>query len=143
MTAYKEDQGRLARMGAFWALTLLLLFGCSFAFGMMVRWPSMREALGGFSIPVVRVDLSLAFLISSATFLVGFVVIKKWQNKPKMADLLIDTEGELRKVTWPTMDEVLTTSMVVVIFVVFIGGFLALTDMVFGRLANIFIYGAA
>ena len=72
----------------------------------------------------------------------GLFLLKRWQNKPKMADLLIDTEGELRKVSWPTIDEVLTTSMVVVVFVVFIGAFLALTDMVFGRLADIFIYGA-
>jgi len=128
-------------MGAFWAFTLLLLFGCSFLFGMLQRSESMRTALGGISIPVVRVDISPAFLISTAIFLVGLFAIKLWQNKPKMADLLIDTEGELRKVSWPTMDEVLNTSLVVVVFVIFIGSFLALTDMVFGRLANIFIYG--
>ncbi len=143
MTAYREDQGRLARMGAFWALTLLLLFGSSFIFGMLQRSESMRAPLGGLSIPVVRVDLSPAFLIASAVFVVGLIIIKVWQNKPKVADLLIDTEGELRKVSWPTMDEVFSTSMIVVVFVVFIGSFLALTDMVFVRLANIFIYGTA
>ena len=141
MTAYREDQGRLARMGAFWALTLLLLFGSTFLFGMLQRSESMRTALGELTIPVVRVDISPAFLISTAVFAVGLFFIKRWQNKPKMADLLIDTEGELRKVSWPTIDEVLNTSMVVVVFVVFIGAFLALTDLVFGRLADIFIYG--
>lgn len=128
-------------MGAFWALTLLLLFGCTFLFGMLQRSESMRSALGGASIPVVRVDVSPAFLISTACFLAGLLAIRLYQNKPKVADLLIDTEGELRKVSWPTMDEVLNTSLVVVVFVVFIGSFLALTDMVFGRLADIFIYG--
>jgi preprotein translocase SecE subunit len=127
-------------MGAFWALTLLLLFGCSFMFGMMQRWEGLRTPLQGLSIPVVRVDLSPAFLASTVVFAVGLLAIRTWQNKPKMADLLIDTESELRKVSWPTIDEVISTSLVVVIFVIFIGAFLALTDLVFGRLADIFIY---
>lgn len=145
---YKEDQGRHARMAAFWTLTLLALFGASFLFERLVRIASMRQAIGadengqgGLIIPIVRVDVSPAFLVSAVLFLVLFFVVQRYTAKPKVADLLIDTEDELRKVTWPTLDEVINTTIVVVVFVVFLGGFLALADILLGRAVNTILFG--
>ncbi len=36
MTTYKADQGRLARMAAFWSMTLLALFGSTFLYELLV-----------------------------------------------------------------------------------------------------------
>ena len=45
MKAYKKDQGRHARMTAFWALALLLLFGCTTLHRFLVtQWTT---SLGG------------------------------------------------------------------------------------------------
>ena len=141
--AYREDQGRLARMAAFWTVTLLTLFGCNFLFELLVGIPAMREALGGFRIPVVAIDLSPAFLISAVVFVIGVVIIQKWQQKPHVADLLIDTEAELRKVTWPTLEDVVNSSIIVIVFVLFIGAFLAVADVLLNRIMSTIILGGA
>ena len=60
----------------------------------------------------------------------------RWLESPKIADLLIDTETELRKVTWPSGQEVLNSSIVVVVCVVVLMAFLAGADWFLARLVN-------
>ena len=141
MKGYKEDQGRLARMAAFWSVVLLVLFGCTFLYDILIGFDSMNPAVAGIRIPIVSVDLNGAFIVTALLFLTGVIVIRRWQQKPKVADLLIDTESELRKVTWPTMDEVTNSSLVVIICVVVIGAFLAAADYFLGELMRRLILG--
>jgi len=141
MKGYKEDQGRLSRMAAFWSVVLLLLFGCNFLYDILVGMDSMGSAIGGIRIPVVSVDLNGAFIVSAVLFLVGVLVIRHWQQKPNVADLLIDTESELRKVTWPTMDEVTNSSIVVIVCVLVMGAFLAGADYLLGEFMRRLILG--
>src|SRR5262245_52390822 len=105
-TPYKEDQGRYVRMAAFWSVAFFLVFGCTFLHDLLIQSAFLREPLGGSRIPVVAVNLSPAFLISFALFCAGMALIYRWQHNPKMADLLIETEAELKKVTWPKGQEV-------------------------------------
>lgn len=139
--AYKEDQGRLARMAAFWTITLLVLFGCTFLFDMLIGMRSMRDPLWDIRLPVVGVDLSPAFLVSTVLFGIGVVIVQRWQSRPQVADLLIDTEAELRKVTWPTLEEVTNSSFVVVFFVLFLGAFLAAVDWLLSIVVKAIILG--
>jgi preprotein translocase SecE subunit len=140
---YKEDQGRHVRMAAFWSVVFFLGFGCRFLHDMMVQWPSLRAPLGGVRIPVVGVNLSPAFLVSALIFCagLGLVLVHRWQQRPKVADLLIDTEAELKKVSWPKGQEVWNASMVVILSVVILGGFLALADIFLFRLMRYVILG--
>ncbi len=140
---YREEQGRLARMFAFWACVLLLLFGCSFLHGILVQFSSLRTPLGGIRIPVVGVDLSTAFLIALAVFVVGVIAIQRWQAKPRTADLLIETEAELRKVTWPGLQEVINTSIVVVLCVLILFALLAAADWFLARVMRYLLLGEA
>jgi preprotein translocase SecE subunit len=57
-------------------------------------------------------------------------LLYRWQNSPKVADLLIDTESELGKVTWPTMTDAVNSSIVVMGVVVFLMAFMAGADIV-------------
>ncbi len=143
MTTYREDQGRLARMFAFWSLALLLLFGCTFLHDLIVGLGSMSEPIGGIRIPVVGVDLTPAFLVAFGILVVGVIVLYRWQETPKVADLLIETEAELRKVTWPSLEQVLNSSLVVVVCVVLIGLFLAGTDWVLARVMKGLLFGGS
>jgi preprotein translocase SecE subunit len=138
---YREDQGRHVRMAAFWLAVFFVLFGCRFLHGILVGWESMRTALGGVRIPVVGIDLTPAFLLTGGLFAIGTFFVSRWQQRPKVADLLIDTEAELRKVNWPKGTEVWNASVVVIVFVVLLGGFLALTDAVLFRLMRYLILG--
>ena len=142
MTAYKEDQGRLARMFAFWAIAFMVLFGCTWLHGMLVQYDSLRNRLADIRIPVVAVDLNIAFLVSFVLFAGCILVLAWWVRRPKIADLLIETEAELRKVTWPKSQEVVNSSMVVIVFVIILLGFLAGTDAVLSRVFNYIIFGA-
>ena len=139
---YREDQGRLVRMAAFWGCTLLLLFGCTFLHGVLVQNDSLQDPINGIRIPIVGVDLSGAFLISLGVFVVGLIAIARWQARPKTVDLLVDTEAELRKVTWPTMTEVVNSSFVVVITVLVLFGFLAAADWFLARVMKYLLLGA-
>lgn len=139
--AYREDQGRHARMAAFWSLVLLWLFGCTFLHGQLVAVDALAKPIGGLRIPVVSVDFNGAFLISAVLFVVGLVVIQRWQRQPKVADLLIETEAELRKVTWPSGQQVINASLVVIVTVLLIGLFLAGADYVLARIMKYLVLG--
>jgi preprotein translocase SecE subunit len=140
MSTYKQDHGRLARMFAFWSLVFFLAFGCKFLHTQLIsNFDSLETAFGG-EIPIVKVAVNGAFLISTGVFVLGLVFLLRWQRKERVADFLIDTEGELRKVTWPTMPDVVNSSIVVIVCVLILMGFMAATDWFFGRIArNLFI----
>ena len=140
MSAYKKDQGRMVRMAAFWSVAVLIFYGCV----------SLRSALSGWfpgslgvpvveslpRIPVLGIDLTGATLVAVAVCATGIFLIYRWIEKPRNADLLIDTESELKKVTWPTPQEVFNSSLVVVVFVLILMAFLAGADYFLARLVN-------
>jgi len=140
---YREDQGRHVRMAAFWSVVFFVGFGCRFLHDQMIQWRSLAEPLGGKRIPVVGVDLSPAFLVSFLIFLAGVLLVKRWQQKPHVADMLIETEGELKKVTWPKGQEVWNASLVVIACVVLLAGFLMLADWIVFRIMGRLIFGVA
>jgi preprotein translocase SecE subunit len=51
-------------------------------------------------------------------------------NRSAPTDFLVETETEMKKVTWPTKDEASNASLVVIGTVVVIGCLLALFDVV-------------
>jgi len=141
MKTHKDEQGRHARMAAFWSLTLLWLFGCNFLHGELLAFDSLAEPISGIRIPIVAIDLSGSFVIATVLFLAGLIWIRVWQRKPKVANLLIDTESELRKVTWPSGQQVINSSLVVVVAVLLIGLYLAGTDYVLARIMKYLLLG--
>jgi preprotein translocase subunit SecE len=135
--AYKKDQGRMARMAVFWCLAILFFWGCRSLNLQIAEWfPALRRPLGDFTIPVLGIDLSPAFLIAMVVFAIGIFALWRWSETPKIADLMIETELELRKVTWPTMPEVVNSSIVVIVCVAVLMVFLAGSDFILGRIAS-------
>jgi preprotein translocase SecE subunit len=142
MTNYKPDQGRMVRMAVFWGCAALSLFGCTSLHTLLAaNFAALSSPIAGIRIPIVGVDLSGAFLISTALLAILLVVIHRWQQRPKTADLLIDTEAELKKVTWPTLNEVINSSVVVIIFVLVLMGYLAGTDYLLGNIFTRILLG--
>ncbi len=145
--AYRKDQGRLARMTTFWSLAVLLAYGC---LRMRLELTGMfPESLGaplsdGLTIPLVNIPMSPALFAAVASLVIGLWFLNRTLERPKNADLLIETESELRKVTWPTVDETVDGSVVVIVVVLFLMGFMALADYVLGNLfARIITAGGA
>ncbi|MBI3273356.1 MAG: preprotein translocase subunit SecE [Planctomycetes bacterium] len=128
---YKPEQGRIARGTAFGILVLLSVFAAK----SLYDWPSNESwwRLPLFSLgeaEVVRgAPISLVFFVLLVGACYAYVV-----NLPKAADFLVETEAELKKVNWPPPHEFLGSSFVVVVSVVLLGGFLAITDFLFHHL---------
>jgi preprotein translocase SecE subunit len=133
----------MARMVAFWTLAVLLFYGCvSLNTELASRFPdNLGRAIGGARIPLLGIDVTPAFLVSLVVFFGAFVLLYRWQQTPKTADLLIDTESELRKVTWPTLNEAINSSVIVIVCVAFLMAFLAGSDWVLGRWATFILTG--
>ncbi len=58
-----------------------------------------------------------SLIVALAIFVVGLFGIRWWLNRPDYADLLIETEAELRRVTWAPLKEVNRATSVVLYFV--------------------------
>jgi preprotein translocase SecE subunit len=141
--AYKKDQGRYARLAAFWVLAVLVFYGST---SLHTTLSSMFDGklaspIGGLVVPVFSIKLSPAFLVAATVCCVGIWFLYRWLESPKIADLLIETETELRKVTWPTTPEVINSSIVVVVCVLFLMAYLAGADWVLAKVTSHWLFG--
>ena len=132
---YRKEHGRYARMSAFWVLFGLVAYGCFSGlvhrlriwFGESVQKPYVEN------LPLIG-DVDLAMIITIVVLAVCGVAIHLVLNRPKSADLLIDTEAELRKVTWPTGSETWNGTVAVVITVAVMLFYLAFADFLLAEL---------
>ena len=114
---YKKGQGKKARVTAYILLGLLVLFGaiaCHGEFNTVGRGVGLPVHDSVSNLPVIGA-LTWMKLISAAVFFAGMVCVHLFLNRPVSADLMIDTEQEMRKVSWPTWPEVKSASLVVVV----------------------------
>lgn len=125
----------MARTFAFWSLIAFAFFGAGFLRNQLASYvDALRRPIGGFVIPIISVEVTGALLIAAVVFAGCALLIWRWERKPKTVELLTETEIELRKTTWPTMPEVVNSSIVVIVCVLFLMGFLAGVDWFFGRI---------
>ena len=133
-------------MAAFWTLAVLLFYGStSLNDGLSGYWPALAKPIfaGLPKLPVLGVGLTPAFLVSLVSFAGGLFLLYRWLEQPKSAELLIETEHELRKITWPTMQEVVNSSLIVIFCVLFLMGFLAAADWFLARVTRVILFGGA
>ena len=120
---YKEGQGKWARV----------LVVSTVALGAVYAVVALHEALpsrGLSTVPILNFTYDYRYLIEGP-ILIGALAFAVWLfNHPPAADFLIDTETELRKVTWPSRKEEVNNSIVVVVTVVIIGAFILTLDLV-------------
>jgi preprotein translocase SecE subunit len=141
MFRYKPDQGVYARGTAFWLAAALAFFGARslwqfLAFG----WATRSMGL----IPVLNLPLTPGLIIATLVFVGAMVGIWVLLQKPKLADYLIETEAELKRVTWPSWADTLSSSIVVITTVVVFVVYFAGLDMMLNRIFSwIFSAGAS
>jgi preprotein translocase SecE subunit len=142
--AYKKDQGRYARLAAFWSLAILAFYGITSLYEELAqRVTALAKPIVATmpKIPVLGVSFNGAMLICTVALVGAIWLIYRWQQTPKVADLLIETETELRKVTWPTMPEAINSSLVVIACVIFLMAFLAGADWILAKWATRILTG--
>lgn len=110
---YKPTQGRLVRQLTALAVWVITGLGCWRLFSFLPT--VLNDGAGGTSLAAAAIPSVLL----AAGLWFGFRVV----NWPRFADFLIAVEAEMNKVTWPSKDELIRAS-IVVIFTIF---FLAVT----------------
>ena len=140
--AHKPDEGRHARQTAFWLGMGMIFFGCSSLAVELTSWQSLRDPIfADFpELPLLAIPLTGGFLIASLVFLATAFLYVRFLGKPRAADRLIEVEGEMRKVTWPSFEEASNSSIVVIITVLVLMGFLALSDFLLGEAFKLILW---
>ncbi len=118
---YKRSQGKYTRLITAISVLVIAVWGCY----------ALVEKLGAYK----SVNTYLRFGIPTVLFvLVGGGMF--WLvNRPKTADFLIATEGEMKKVSWSSRKEVIGSTKVVIVTTFLLAAILFLIDVVF---ANVF-----
>ena len=118
---YKANQGRMVRQFTFFTVVIVAAFGCI----TLANGPLNPRG------EVVKVALSLGCWVAS-----GWVAFRAI-NFPRFADFLISVESELTRVTWPPRSEVSQATVVVLVTMAALGGFLFLVDVIWTWLLSV------
>jgi preprotein translocase subunit SecE len=131
---YKEGHGVLVRRVAFVTLAALLVWGGTELYGWLQSAQWVRNnRWHDYQIPVVHQYIDPAFVICWVVVITGCVLLYRALNRARAADFLIETDTEVRKVTWPTWNDAWNSSLIVLIFVVVVTGFIFASDFVINR----------
>jgi preprotein translocase SecE subunit len=131
MEAYKSGQGSFARLSVNVAVLLALFLGCMELYS-WIQDPADTALVPGavFSdLPLLGAPLSWKFLLCVGLFIGLWMLIRKWITKPAAVDALIETELEMKKVSWPTAPEARTATWVVIFVTVLLTLSLAFFDI--------------
>lgn len=136
---YRKGFGLYSRVAVGIALGILALFASVSLYNALIDLPYIAE---GVKVPLIDVGLTWGLLSSVALFVfLGFFVcvfvggletgLRPLDNGgKKTVEFLIDTQGELQKVSWPTRYELVGSTAVVIVSVVVIGIFVLGVDWV-------------
>ena len=105
---YKVGQGKWARGVAYFLLTALIIFGGIRLYA-TINVPGNEWVKG---VPIIGA-ISPYNTIAFGVVLFGVLLMHVVLNRPGAVDLLIDTEQELKKVSWPSKKEVRNATIVV------------------------------
>lgn len=131
-------------MTVFWSLESLLFFGATWLHAeLRITAEFFRSSLipGMEKVPMLGTTPSLAFMIALGILIFGTFYIRRWMAKPATHETLVETENEMRKVTWPTLEEAINGSFVVIVTVLFLMAFLAGTDYLLTRITQRVLLG--
>jgi preprotein translocase subunit SecE len=115
---YKRGQGRYARF---------ITFGGVMAIGLAGAF-ALSEKLAAYAEPIVQYGVPVLLLMALGVLMFWIV------NRPRSADFLIATEGEMKKVSWSSRKEIVGSTKVVIIATFMMAGALYAVDAVFALL---------
>ena len=114
---YKKGQGKYTRIITFVAAVGIALIAAKATSDFLKGYNLTRPPLIRFGIPM------------GAVLAIGALVL--WLiNRPKTADFLIATEGEMKKVSWSSKKEIIGSTKVVIITTFILATILFSVDMV-------------
>ncbi|MHC4561906.1 MAG: preprotein translocase subunit SecE [Planctomycetota bacterium] len=114
---YKPGQGKYTRVGTIIGVMLMVVVGAVVLSDKLGTWSSMLDT------PAWKFGLP-AGIAAALALLISWLV-----NRPKAADFLIATEGEMKKVSWSNRREVVGSTKVVIVTTFMLAGILFVVDL--------------
>ena len=132
VSSYKKGEAKATRSIVFFSLLIFVWWGFKEFGKFLTKWDTFKKPLvgdGTFTVPVYDVPFTLGLVVA----LVLTVLVGLWLNRilngQRTATLLIDTETEVKKVSWPTRADALHSTWIVLGFVIFTAIFLTAVEM--------------
>ena len=119
---YKRGQGKYTRLCSAFAMAIIIGLGC------WQLYHKLDAASWGLS---RRATLWIATMVPTGLFVVLAALIVWLANKPSVADFMIAAEGEMKKVSWSSRQEIAVSTFIVIVVVVFMAVLLGVTDFSF------------
>ncbi len=119
---YKRGQGKYTRLCSAFAAAIIAGLGCLQLYKKLeaVEWGLSRKAA-----------LWVATMVPAGLSVVFALLIFWLINKPSVADFMISAEGEMKKVSWSSKQEIAVSTFIVIVVVVFMAILLGTTDIGF------------
>ena len=109
---YKKGQGSIARGSAYALAAGLIVFGAVRLYATLGGWFFTEMISPG--VPILG-DIDVRKVVAILVGAGGLFGLHALLNRPRSVDLMIETEQEMRKVSWPTIDEVWNATLVVIL----------------------------
>ncbi len=123
-SVYKRSQGRVTRQLTFAALAGTLAIAVWRLSQLLPLWFAVAPGTGPSpDMGVVR------FLVPGLLMAAGGWLCFRLVNVPRFADFLIAVESEMAKVSWPTVDQVIRSSIVIIFLMFALAAILAAYDL--------------
>jgi len=127
MEIYKRGQGKYTRIITFVSVLVLGVIGGVVISSKLAVYNVTRTPYIQFGVPTLLI--------------VGLLILMYWLvNRPRTADFLIATEGEMKKVSWSSRREVVGSTKVVIITSLILASVLFAVDTIFVWLFGIILH---
>jgi preprotein translocase subunit SecE len=119
---YKRGQGKYTRLSSAFAGAVIVGLGCLRLFERLeaVSWGISEKA-----------KMWVATMVPAGLFVILTLLIFWLVNKPSVADFMISAEGEMKKVSWSSRQEIMVSTSIVIVVVIVMAALLGTTDFGF------------
>ena len=132
---YKKGQGSKGRLLAIIACFGLIAWGGHSLWVQLQGSASLARTL--VRVPHVGLTITWSLVIAVAVVLFGCAAVTWVLNRPRTVNLLVDTEAEMKRVSWPSRQEAWNSSVIVVVTVVVMMGLLFFYDFILNAVLNL------
>jgi len=113
---YKRGQGKYTRLCSAFAVAIICGLGCLRLYTKLQAWD---------------LNMWVETMVPAGLFVVFALLISWLINKSSVADFLIAAEGEMKKVSWSSRQEIAVSTFIVIIVVAFMAMLLGAADLGF------------
>jgi preprotein translocase subunit SecE len=134
---YKKGQGNWARLAAYLLGGVLVVFGAFSLYG-AINVPNQNVIAA--AVPIVG-DITMYKVIAAVVGIAGLLGLHLLLNRPRSVDTMVETEQEMRKVSWPTGKEVWNATIIVAFVTILLAVLMWGLDVVLRKLFLLFFGG--